>query len=56
VAELLKRELNVEAALVRGRKGEFSVMVNDQVVARKGWFRFPPPEKILAAVKQALTA
>ena len=56
MADLLKRELNLEAALVRGEKGEFSVVVNDQVVARKGWLRFPAPEKILAAVRQAIAA
>ena len=56
MAELLKRELNIEAALVRGKKGEFSVVVNDQVVAQKGWLRFPSPEKILAAVRQAIMA
>jgi hypothetical protein len=55
VAELLKKELNVETALVEGDRGEFTVWVGDEVVAKKGWFGFPEDEKVLAAVREALS-
>lgn len=54
MAELLKRELNVETKLVEGGRGEFTVWVGEHVVARKGWFGFPDDEKVLAAVREAL--
>jgi hypothetical protein len=54
VAEAIKRELGVEAELVEGARGEFTVWVGDRVVAKKGWVRFPPDERVLAAVRQAL--
>lgn len=54
MAELLKRELGVETKLVEGGRGEFTVWVGDEVVARKGWFGFPEDEKVLAAVREAL--
>lgn len=54
MAELIKRELGVEPELIEGDRGEFTVWVADQVVAKKGWFRFPPDQKVLAAVRQAM--
>jgi hypothetical protein len=54
VAELLKRELNVETKLIEGDRGEFTVWVAGRVVARKGMFGFPEDEKVLAAVREAL--
>ena len=54
MAELLKRELNVESKLVEGDRGEFTVWVAERVVARKGMFGFPTDEKVLAAVREAL--
>jgi len=54
VAELLKRELNVETKLVEGDRGEFTVWVAGRVVAKKGWSGFPEDEKVLAAVREAL--
>lgn len=55
MAELLKKELNVETKLVAGDRGEFTVWVADRVVAKKGWLGFPADEKVLAAVREALT-
>ncbi|MGI9166928.1 MAG: hypothetical protein ACR2G5_11200 [Pyrinomonadaceae bacterium] len=55
MAELIKRELGVEKELVEGERGEFTVWVGDQMVARKGW-RFPPDKRVLSAVQQALAA
>ena len=54
MAELIKRELGVEPELVEGDRGEFTVWVGDRVVAKKGWVRFPPDKKVLAAVQKAL--
>lgn len=54
MAELIKRELGIEPELVEGNRGEFSVWVGDQVVAKKGWIRFPADQKVLSAVHQAL--
>ena len=56
MAELLKRELGAEAELVEGGRGEFTVWVGDQVVAKKGWLGFPDDEKVLEAVREALAA
>ena len=55
MAELLKKELNVETELVEGGRGEFTVWVGDEVVAKKGWFGFPEDEKVLATVCEAMT-
>ena len=54
MAELLKRELNVETELVAGDRGEFTVWVAGRVVAKKGWLGFPEDEKVLEAVREAL--
>jgi hypothetical protein len=54
VAELIKGELGIEPELVEGERGEFTVWVGDQIVAKKGWVRFPPDQGVLSAVRQAL--
>ena len=54
MADLLRRELGVEAELVAGGRGEFTVWVGEKVVAQKGWRGFPTDEKILAATRAAL--
>jgi hypothetical protein len=54
VAELIRRELETEPELVEGDRGEFTVWVGDQVVAKKGWVRFPSDQRVLSAVRQAL--
>jgi hypothetical protein len=51
---MLKSELGVEAELVEGGRGEFTVWVGEREVARKGWFRFPPDAKVLEAVREAV--
>lgn len=54
MADLLKRELDLtEVALVPGQRGEFSVYVNDEIVAKKNWLGFPDDQKILVAVRDA---
>jgi hypothetical protein len=53
---LLKKELGIEAEIVEGKTGEFTVWVDDQLVARKGWIRFPSDQTVLQAVTAALRA
>ncbi len=54
MAELIKRELGTEPELSVGDRGEFTVWVGEQLVAKKGWVRFPPDQRVLTAVRQAL--
>jgi hypothetical protein len=54
VADLLKKELNVETQLIAGDRGEFTVWVGDEVVAKKNWLGFPDDEKVVTAVREAL--
>ncbi len=51
---MLQGELGVEAKLIEGHLGEFTVSVGDKVVAKKGLIFFPPEKKILNAVRKAL--
>ena len=51
---MLERELGVKTGLVEGGLGEFTVLVGDKTVARKGLIFFPPDKKVLAAVRKAL--
>ncbi|MCJ7807534.1 MAG: hypothetical protein MUP73_02280 [Dehalococcoidia bacterium] len=54
MADLLKTELGIEAELQQGKPGEFTVLVNDEVIAKKGFLMLPSDQKIIAAVRQAL--
>jgi hypothetical protein len=51
---MLKRELKVDAELVEGRLGEFTIWVDNKMVGKKGWVRFPSEERVLSEVRQAL--
>jgi len=55
VAAQLKRELGIDAELVVGDAGEFSVWVNDAKVLEKQWARFPEPADVIAVVRAAIT-
>jgi len=44
---LLKKELDIEVETVGGKTGELTVWVSDQLVARKGWIRFPGDQTAL---------
>jgi hypothetical protein len=52
----LKKELGAEVETVGGKTGEFTVWVGDQKVASKGWVRFPSDQKVLEAVRAALSS
>ena len=56
MAELIKREFGIQPELIEGDRGEFSVWVDNQMVAKKAWLRFPSDQKVLTAVRQAITA
>lgn len=47
---MLREELGVEAALLKGHGGIFTVAVDGEVVARKTWSGFPTEEEIVSAV------
>jgi hypothetical protein len=55
VAALIQAELGVDSELTEGGRGEFTVWVGDNVVARKDADGFPSDEDALAAVKRAVT-
>ncbi len=54
MAELLKQELGVDAELIEGGYGEFTVMVDNQVAAKKMLFFKPSDEKVITAVRKYL--
>jgi hypothetical protein len=54
VAAELKKELGVEARLLVGSPGEFTVWVDENVVAGKRQGIFPTPAEAVAAVRSAL--
>lgn len=53
-AAVLKKELDIEAALVKGHSGIFEVAVGGKVVASKGRTGFPSEQEILEGVSTAL--
>ena len=55
MAALIKDELGFDSEVVEGGRGEFTVWVDDEVVAKKDTQGFPSDEEALAAVKKAVT-
>lgn len=53
MAARLKQDLDVEADIVAGRRGEFSVWVDDRKVAEKTWSGFPADSDVVEAVRKA---
>ena len=56
MAEALKREPDVEVQLVDGKRGEFTVLVDGDVVAKKGLIFKPSVETVVNKVKEAAPA
>ena len=54
MAALIKDELGIDSELTEGGRGEFTVWVGDDVVAKKDSQGFPSDEDALAAVKRAV--
>ena len=53
MAALIKKEIGIDPELVEGSRGEFTVWVEDQLVAQKGSHGFPSDKEVLTAVRQA---
>jgi len=51
VAAQLKQDLGIEADLVMGGSGEFTVWVGDQKIAEKSSGRFPDPDAVVTVVR-----
>jgi len=54
VAATLKAALGVDTELIEGSRGEFTVWVDDKVVARKSANGFPSDAEALETVQHAL--
>ena len=54
MAALIKDELGIDSELTEGGRGEFTVWVGDDVVAKKDSHGFPSDDEALAAVKRAV--
>jgi predicted Rdx family selenoprotein len=54
VAAELKNAMGVDATLEVGNSGEFTVWVDDKMVAEKKWGRFPDPADVTKAVGAAM--
>jgi predicted Rdx family selenoprotein len=52
VADLLKSEFGIEADLIPGGVGEFTVWVEGNKIAEKGYDGFPSEAEIVEAIKK----
>jgi hypothetical protein len=55
VAALIEAATGVAPEVVEGARGEFSIRVDDRMVAQKSPRGFPADEAIVAAVRAALS-
>ena len=55
MAAELKQALGIDAELVVGDSGEFTVWVGDKKVSEKKWM-FPDPADVVTAVRSAMTS
>jgi hypothetical protein len=53
VAAAIKSKLGLETELIEGGRGEFTVWLDDKMVTKKGWLKFPSEEKIIAELENA---
>ena len=54
MAAVIKAALGIEPELAEGGRGEFTVWVGDQVVAKKDSNGFPTEDDALAGVQRAM--
>lgn len=52
MAAALKQETGIDAELVEGRRGEFTVWADDELIAQKDANGFPSEEDVLAALRK----
>ena len=55
MAAQLKQDLGIDAQLVVGGSGEFTVWVDDAKVIEKQWAQFPDPKDVVEAVRSRQT-
>lgn len=56
MAAELKTTMGLDAELRVGNSGEFTVWLDDAMVAEKRSGRFPTPDEVVAAVRVAIAA
>lgn len=54
MADKIKGKFGLDAELVEGGRSEFTVLVDGEIAAKKGWLMIPADEKILAGVGDVL--
>jgi hypothetical protein len=54
VAALIEQEIGVETDLIEGKRGEFSVWVDDELIAQKDTQGFPSEDDVVAAVRKTI--
>ena len=54
MAALINQDTGIDAAIIEGGRGEFTVWVEDATVAKKDAGGFPDDDEIVAAVRAAL--
>jgi len=55
MADTLKNEFDLdEVDLISGRRGEFSVWIDETLLAEKDYFGFPSDEDVVRALKAVL--
>ncbi len=54
MAALIKQEAGINVDLVVGGRGEFTVWVGEETVAKKDASGFPADEEVVTAVRRAL--
>ena len=54
MAAILKDELDIDATLIKGARGEFSVRVDGEIVIEKRGDDFPMPQRCVDAVSRRI--
>ena len=54
MAALIKQDTGIDAEIIQGGRGEFTVWVDDATVAKKDAGGFPTDDQIVTAVRAAL--
>lgn len=54
MAAEIKRAMGMETQLVVGKSGEFTVWLDDKLIAEKKLGMFPSPDAVVAELKRAL--
>ncbi len=54
MAALIKQDTGMDAEIIAGGRGEFTVWVGEETVAKKDASGFPADEEVVTAVRRAL--